>query len=176
MTTLLLLILVVIVGSMIWFFMKGKVTQTHHQVRERAIEGGFTRALTAKPATKYLDQLGRTLTLGTDPHRAGELVAQLASAAARVTDIHAEPGSLVIVVDGNFPRIRAHLLPDRTVIGVEVLSWEMGFPQGAGVWERLSDAIAKAAATQQIPVGEGLRHFAKDATAQAPVETWSVQN
>lgn len=170
-----LVVLVIIIGSFIWYFVKGKVSNAHQQVRDRAIEGNFGRALTAGPATKHLSMMGRTLTLGADPARAGELIAHVASSDDRVTDVRAETGSIVIQIDGSYPRARAQLMADRTVIGVEAMTWEMGFPQGAAVWDRIATAITQAATHQGIPVGEGSREFAKDEVTAGRPEVWTVR-
>lgn len=167
------LLLVLIVGFG-WYFVKGRVSRTHEQVRDRALEGGFGRAVTAGPATKHLAMMGRTLTLATDPERAGNLVASTAMADARVTDVRPETGSLVIEIDGSYPLVRAHLLPDRTVIGVESFNWDMGFPQGGQVWDRVASAIVTAAAHQGIPVAEGAREFIKDDSV-LDREVWAVR-
>lgn len=172
---LVLVLLVIIVGSFIWFFVKGKVSNTHRQVRDRAVEGNFGRAIAARPATKHLSMMGRTLTLGADPARAGELIVHLATSDDRVTDVQADEGAIVIQIDGSYPRVRAQLMSDRTVIGVEAMTWEMGFPQGAAVWDRIATAIAQAAAGQGIPVGEGTREFSRDETASAKPEVWTVR-
>ena len=172
---LVLVLLVIIVGSFVWYFMKSKVSSTHQQVRDRAIEGNFGRAVTARPATKHLTMMGRTLTLGADPTRAGELITHVASADDRVTDVHAEAGAIVIQIDGSYPRVRAQLMPDRTVVGVEAMTWEMGFPQGAAVWDRIATAITQAATHQGIPVGEGAREFAKDEHGSGKPEVWTVR-
>lgn len=170
-----LVVLVIIIGSFIWYFVKGKVSNTHQQVRDRAIEGNFGRALAAGPATKHLSMMGRTLTLGADPTRAGELIAHVASSDDRVTDVHSEASAIVIQIDGSYPRARAQLMADRTVIGVEAMTWEMGFPQGAAVWDRIATAIGQAATHQGIPVGEGTREFAKDEGASGKPEVWTVR-
>ncbi|RNI20286.1 hypothetical protein [Flexivirga caeni] len=172
---LVLVLAVIIVGSFLWYFMKSKVSGAHQQVRDRAIEGNFGRAIAAKPATKHLAMMGRTLTLGADPQRAGELITHVASSDDRVTDIHPEQGAVVIQIDGSYPRIRALLLPDRTVVGVEAMTWEMGFPQGAAVWDRIATAISQAATHQGIPVGEGAREFVKGENASGRPEIWIVR-
>jgi len=172
---LIVVLLVIIVGSFVWYFMKSKVTAAHQQVRDRAIEGNFGRAVTARPATKHLVMMGRTLTLGADPTRAGELITHVATSDDRVTDIHPEPGAIVIQIDGSYPRVRAQLMADRTVVGVEAMTWEMGFPQGAAVWDRIATAISQAATHQGIPVGEGAREFAKDEQASGRPEVWTVR-
>lgn len=172
---LLLVIVVVLAGSIAWYFMKTKVSGAHQAVRDRAIDGNLGRAVTARPATKHLAMMGRTLTLGAPAERCGELIAHVATSDARVTDVRPEPGSLVIVIDGSYPLVRAQLLPDRTVIGVEAMTWEMGFPQGAAVWDRIATAIGQAAAHQGIPVGEGNREFAKADTAEGGPEVWTVR-
>ncbi|YAL84349.1 hypothetical protein ACMYYO_05960 [Dermacoccaceae bacterium W4C1] len=173
---LLLLVLIVVLGSIVWFFVKGRVTRSHHQVRERALEGNLGRAATARPAAKHLTMLGRTLTLHTDPQRAGELIAHVAGADDRVTSVRPEPGQLVIEIDGSRPLVRAHLLPERTVIGVDEFGWEMGFPQGASVWDRVASAIVTAAGSQGIEVGEGAREFDKDADHPGAGEVWVVRS
>lgn len=172
---LVLVLLVIIVGSFVWYFMKSKVSRAHQQVRDRAIEGNFGRALAAGPATKHLSMMGRTLTLGADPTRSGELIAHVASSDDRVTDVHPEQGAVVIQIDGSYPKVRAQLMPDRTVVGVEAMTWEMGFPQGAAVWDRIATAIGQAATHQGIPVGEGTREFVKDERASGKPEVWTVR-
>ena len=168
------LALVLIVGFG-WYFVKGRVTRTHEQVRDRALEGGFGRAVTAGPATKHLDMMGRTLTLAADPQRTGNLIASTAMADARVTDVRPEPQALVVEIDGSYPVVRAHLLADRTVVGVESFNWEMGFPQGGQVWDRIATAITNTAAHQGIPVAEGSREFVKDDTV-LDREVWAVKS
>ena len=172
---LVMVLLVIIVGSFVWYFMKSRISTAHQQVRDRAIEGNFGRAITAGPATKHLTMMGRTLTLGADPVRAGELITHVASSDDRVTGIHPEQGAIVIQIDGSYPRIRAQLMPDRTVIGVEAMTWEMGFPQGAAVWDRVATAISQAATHQGIPVGEGARQFVKDEHGSGKPEVWTVR-
>ncbi|WP_265444417.1 hypothetical protein [Flexivirga meconopsidis] len=168
-------VVLVILASFVWYFVKSKVSNAHQQVRDRAVDGNFGRALTAGPATKHLSMMGRTLTLGADPQRAGELITHVATSDARVTDVRPEQGSLVIQIDGSYPLVRAQLLPDRTVVGVEAMTWEMGFPQGASVWDRIATAIGQAAAHQGIPVGEGSREFAKQEPAVGEQEIWTVR-
>ncbi|NNG39603.1 hypothetical protein HJ588_10010 [Flexivirga sp. ID2601S] len=168
-------VVLVILASFVWYFVKSKVSNAHRQVRDRAVEGNFGRALTAGPATKHLSMMGRTLTLGADPQRAGELIAHVATSDARVTDVRPEQGALVIQIDGSYPLVRAQLLPDRTVVGVEAMTWEMGFPQGAAVWDRIATAIGQAAAHQGIPVGEGSREFAKAERPAGEQEIWTVR-
>ncbi len=175
MAKLVLVLLIIIVGSFIWYFVKGKVSNTHQQVRDRAIEGNFGRAIAAGPATKHLAMMGRTLTLGADPTRAGELIVHVAQSDDRVTDVRSEEGAVVIQIDGSYPQARAQLMPDRTVIGVDAMTWEMGFPQGAAVWDRIATAISQAATHQGIPVGEGAREFAKDESASGKPELWTVR-
>ncbi|GAB3487690.1 hypothetical protein [Flexivirga lutea] len=172
---LVLVLLIIIVGSFVWYFVKGKVSHAHQQVRDRAVEGNIGRAIAAGPATKHLTMMGRTLTLGADPTRAGELIAHIVSSDDRVTDVRSEQGAIVIQIDGSYPRARAQLMPDRTVIGVEAMTWEMGFPQGAAVWDRIATAISQAAGHQGIPVGEGTREFAKDEHGSGKPEVWTVR-
>ncbi|TWE13281.1 hypothetical protein [Rudaeicoccus suwonensis] len=172
---LVIVLVLIVLASFVWYFAKSKVSRVHGQVRDRAIEGNIGRALTAGPATKHLAMMGRTLTLGADPQRAGELVTHVATADARVTDVRADAGTVVITIDGSYPRARAHLLADRTVIGIEAMTWEMGFPQGAAVWDRIATAITTAAGHQGIPVGEGARHFVRDPAAGNDPEVWTVQ-
>lgn len=167
------LLLVLIVGFG-WYFVKGRVTRSHQQVRDRALEGGFGRAMTAGPATKHLTMMGRTLTLAADPRRTGDLIVATAMADARVTDVRADTGSLVIEIDGSYPVVRAHLLPERTVVGVEAFNWDMGFPQGGQVWDRVASAIVTAAAHQGIPVAEGSREFVRN-EGVLDREVWAVR-
>lgn len=167
------LLLVLVVGFG-WYFVKGRVSRSHEQVRERALAGGFGRAATAGPATKHLTMMGRTLTLATDPERAGNLIAATAMADARVTDVRPGTDSLEIEIDGSYPLVRAHLLPDRSVVGVASFNWDMGFPQGGQVWDRVATAIATAAAHQGIPVAEGSREFGRD-DAVLDHEVWAVR-
>lgn len=173
MKVILFLAVVLIVGFG-WYFVKGKVSRTHEQVRDRALDGGFGRAVTAGPATKHLGMMGRTITLAADPERAGNLIASTAMADARVTDVRPGTDALVIEIDGSYPVVRAHLLPDRTVVGVESFNWDMGFPQGGQVWDRLATAITNAAAHQGIPVAEGAREFARNETV-LDREVWAVK-
>lgn len=172
---LVLVLLIIIVGSFIWFFVKGKVSNAHAQVRDRAVEGNFGRAIAAGPATKHLSMMGRTLTLGTDPTRAGELIVHIATSDDRVTDVTSEEGAIVIQIDGSYPRARAQLMADRTVVGIDAMTWEMGFPQGAAVWDRIATAISQAATHQGIPVGEGSREFVKDEGTSGRPEVWTVR-
>ncbi|AKU17237.1 hypothetical protein [Luteipulveratus mongoliensis] len=171
-----LFLVAIVLLSIIWFFVKGKVSRTHEQVRDRALEGGFGRAMTSGPATKQLTMMGRTLTLAADPQRTGELIAHVAGADDRVTAVRPESGALVVEIDGSRPLVRAHLLPDRTVIGVDEMSWEMGFPQGAQVWSRVADAIAESAAKQGISVAEGAREFVKADRPSESQEVWVVRS
>lgn len=170
-----LILLLIVVLSIVWFFVKGRVTRTQDRVRERALEGNFGRAATAKPASKHLTMMGRTLTLTADPQRAGELIAHVAVSDDRVTDVRPEQGVLVVEIDGSRPLVRAHLLEDRTVIGVDELTWEMGFPQGASVWDRVASAISTAAAAQGIPVSEGQREFEAAERPEESAEVWVVR-
>ena len=62
----------------------------------------------------------------------------------------------------------------RTVVGVDEMAWEMGFPQGGQVWDRLATAITNTAAHQGIPVAEGSREFGKDG-AVLDREVWAVK-
>lgn len=171
----LLLLLIVIVGSIVWFFVKQRVTRSHAAVRERALESGLGSKMTAGPAAKHLRMMGRTLTLSADPERAGELIAHVAGADDRVTQVSPQAGALVVQIDGSRPLVRAHLLPDRTVIGVDEMTWEMGFPQGASVWDRVAGAIVTAAQSQGIPVAEGEREFVKDDRPRDGAEVWVVK-
>jgi hypothetical protein len=170
-----LLLLLIVVLSVAWFFVKGRVSRTQEQVRERALDGNLGRAATARPAAKHLTMMGRTLTLAADPQRTGELIAHVAGSDDRVTDVRPEPGVLVVEIDGSRPLVRAHLLPDRTVVGVDEMSWEMGFPQGASVWDRVATAIANAAAAQGIPVSEGEREFVLADRPEESGEVWVVR-
>lgn len=170
-----LLIFVILVGSLVWFFVKNRVGRAHEQVRDRALEGNFGRAMASGHATKHLKTMGRTLTLAADPQRVGELVAHVAGADDRVTAVRPEPQSLVIEIDGSRPLVRAHLLPDRTVIGVEEMTWEMGFPQGAAVWDRVASAISESAGKQGISVAEGAREFVKADRPGVEQEIWVVK-
>lgn len=172
---LLLLILIVIVGSVVWFFVKQRVNRSHETTRDRALEGGFGSKMTAGPAAKHLRMMGRTLTLDADPQRAGELIAHVAGADDRVTAVTPESGALVVQIDNSRPLVRAHLLADRTVVGVDEMTWEMGFPQGASVWDRVADAIVNAAGSQGIPVAEGEREFVKDERPRDGAEVWVVK-
>lgn len=170
-----LIIVVLVLASLVWFFVKGKVSRSHEQVRDRALEGGFGHAFTSGPATRHLAMMARTLTLAADPQRAGELIAHVAGADDRVTAVRAEPQALVVEIDGSRPLVRAHLLADRTVIGVDEMTWEMGFPQGAQVWDRVAGAIAESAGKQGIPVAEGSREFIKADRPGAGGEVWVVK-
>ncbi|WP_040385259.1 hypothetical protein [Demetria terragena] len=170
-----LILLLVVVLSVVWFFIKGRVTGTQQRVRDRALEGNFGRAATARPASKHVAMMGRTLTLNTDPQRAGELIAHVAGSDDRVTDVRPEPGVLVVEIDGSHPLVRAHLLEDRTVIGVDEFTWEMGFPQGASVWDRVASAINTAAHAQGIPAAEGEREFVAADRPDGTAEMWVVR-
>lgn len=170
-----LLLLLLVVLSIVWFFVKGRVSRTQEQVRDRALEGNLGRAATARPAAKHLAMMGRTLTLAADPQRAGELIAHVAGADDRVTEVRPEAGALIVQIDGSRPVARAHLLPDRTVIGIDELTWEMGFPQGASVWDRVATAITTAAGKQGIPVSEGTREFVRADRPQESAEVWVVR-
>ncbi|KNX36862.1 hypothetical protein [Luteipulveratus halotolerans] len=171
-----LILVAIVLLSIVWFFVKGKVSRTHEQVRERALEGGFGRAMTSGPATKHLAMMGRTLTLGADPQRTGELIAHVAGADDRVTAVRPEEGALVVEIDGSRPLVRAHLRPDRTVIGVDEMSWEMGFPQGAQVWNRVVDALTESAGKQGIAVSEGAREFVRADRPSDGAEVWVVRS
>lgn len=171
-----LLLLLIVLATIVWFFVKGRVTRGHQQVRDRALEGNFGRAATARPATKHLTMMGRTLTLDADPQRTGELIAHVAGSDDRVTEVRPEPGVLVVEIDGSRPLVRAHLLPDRTVVGVDELSWEMGFPQGASVWDRVATAISTAAQAQGISVSEGTREFVRSERPEESGEIWVVRS
>lgn len=171
-----LILLLIVIASIVWFFVKGRVTRAQEQVRDRALEGASVgRAATARPAAKHLAMMGRTLTLAADPQRTGELIAQVAGADDRVTDVRPEPQAMIVEIDGSRPLVRAHLLPDRTVVGVDEMTWEMGFPQGASVWDRVAAAIAQAATAQGIPVSEGTREFVRADRPQERSEVWVVK-
>ncbi|MDE9366133.1 hypothetical protein PZ938_11000 [Luteipulveratus sp. YIM 133132] len=170
-----LVLVAIVVISVVWFFVKGRVGRAHDQVRDRALEGGLGRKVTAGPAAKHLTMMGRTLTLHADPVRAGELIAHVAGADDRVTAVSPEAAAVVVEIDGSRPRVRAHLRADRTVIGVEEMSWEMGFPQGAQVWDRVADAIAESAGKQGIGVSEGTREFVKADRPGESGDIWVVR-
>lgn len=170
-----LLLLLIVVASVVWFFVKGRVSRTQQQVRDRALDGNLGRAATARPAAKHLSMMGRTLTLQADPERAGELIAHVAGSDDRVTEVRAESGVLVVEIDDSRPLVRAHLLPDRTVVGVDEFTWEMGFPQGASVWDRVATAISTSAQAQGVTVSEGTREFDRADRPEESAELWVVR-
>ena len=72
-----------------------------------------------------------TLTLTVDPQTCGKLAAHVTMSDTRVTDVQTELGALVIIIDGSYPRVRAHLFADCIVLGVEAMTWEMEFLHSA---------------------------------------------
>lgn len=170
-----LLLVLVVIGSIVWFLMKNRVSRTHQQVRDRALQGGVGRAATARPANKHLAMMGRTLTIAGEPEQVGNLVVTVAQSDDRVTDVQPDEGSVTIRIDQSRPLVRAHLLPGRTVVGVDEFTWEMGFPQGAPVWDRVADAISQAATAQGLSVSEGEREFARARPGDGP-EVWEVRS
>lgn len=170
-----LLLVIIVVGSLVWYFVKGRVTGAGATARSKALDAkDAARSASASRTAKGVEQLARTLTLHTDPHTAGELIAKVAASDDRVTDVRPEEGVVRVEIDGSRPLVRAHLRPDRTVVGVDEYEVEMGFAQGAGVWDRVLSTLVEAARSMDVETAEGRREFDR-VERPGRVELWSVR-